>query len=179
MYLWRNIRFRSVPHTLIHDPKSITTDPMTMYLQWRRSWYDLGRSRYARVDQLTLWVRSNRRYLSPLYRYMRLPLPIASSCPSMGTMDPVYSALLLVQILKQQVILEQQTVLALLFQWRIVVSWSDHTLSKRDRSDRIVSRTVWNILSRIDRIKREWMDGWNRFKRYLSDIEGSLPLPES
>ena len=28
-----------------------------------------------------------------------------------------------------------------------------------DKKGRIVSRPVWNILSKIDRIKREWMDG--------------------
>ena len=82
MYLWRNSRCRYVLHTLIHDPKPITTDPMTMNLRWRRSWYDLGCSRYSHADQLTFWVRSNRRYLSRPYRYMHRPLPISSSCPS-------------------------------------------------------------------------------------------------
>ena len=82
MYLRRNCRFRYVLHTLIHDPKPITTDPMTMYLRWRRSWYDLGRSMYAHAGQLTLWVRYNRRYLSRPYEYRRRSLPIPSSCPS-------------------------------------------------------------------------------------------------
>ena len=31
MYLRHNSRFRYVLHTLIHDPKPITTDPVTMY----------------------------------------------------------------------------------------------------------------------------------------------------
>ena len=34
----RSCRSRYVLHTLIHDPKPIVADPMTMYLQWRRSW---------------------------------------------------------------------------------------------------------------------------------------------
>ena len=83
MYSWRNSRFRYTLHTLIHDPKPITTDPMTMYLRWRWSWYDLDCSRYAHADQLTFWVRSNQRYLSRPYQYMRPPLPIPSSCPSL------------------------------------------------------------------------------------------------
>ena len=134
MYLQCNSWFRYVLHMLIHDPKPIRTDPKTMYLRWR-SWYDLGRSRYAHADQLRFWVRSNQRYLSQPYRYMRQPLPISSSSVPIGTMDPVYGALLLVQILKQHVILEQQTVLALLFQWRSVVSLTDGTASERNRTD--------------------------------------------
>ena len=82
MYLRRNCRFRYVLHTLIRDPKPITADPMMMYLGWRRSWYDLGRSRYAHAGQLTLWVRSNRRYLSRPFKYIRRSLPIPNSCPS-------------------------------------------------------------------------------------------------
>ena len=82
MYLRRNCRFRYVLHTLIHDAKPIATDPMTIYLRWRRSWYDVGRPRYAHADQLTLWVRSNRRYLSWPYKYRRRSLPIPSLCPS-------------------------------------------------------------------------------------------------
>ena len=82
MHLRRNSRFRYVLHALIHDPKPITTDWMTMYLRWRWSWYDLGHSRYAHADQLTFCVRSNRRYLSRPYEYIRRPPPIPSSCPS-------------------------------------------------------------------------------------------------
>ena len=82
MYLRRNCRFWYVLHTLIHDPKPIATDPMTIYLRWRRSWCDVGRPGYAHADQLTLWVRSNRRYLSWPYKYRRRSLPIHSSCPS-------------------------------------------------------------------------------------------------
>ena len=167
MYLRRNSRFRYVLHTLIHDPKPITTNPMTMYLRWRRSWYDLGRSRYAHADQLTFWVRSIRRYLSRPYRYMRRPLPISSSCPS--------------------VLRIQYTVLCFWFKFWNSMSFSSNKLSWHyysngeassaelialstkaieqiiirinKKKDRIVSRPVWNILSRIDRIKREWMDG--------------------
>ena len=81
MYSRRNSRFRYALHTLIHDPKPITTDPMTMYLRWRRSWYDLDRSRYAHADQLTFCVRYNQRYLSR--PCMRRPLTIPSSCLSL------------------------------------------------------------------------------------------------
>ena len=63
MYLRSNSRFRYVVHTPIHDSNPITTDPMTMCLQWHGSWFDLGRSRYAHADQLTFWVRSNIRHL--------------------------------------------------------------------------------------------------------------------
>ena len=51
-------------------------------IRWRRSWYDVGRPRYAHADQLTLWVRSSRRYLSWPNKYRRRSLPIPSSCPS-------------------------------------------------------------------------------------------------
>ena len=44
-----------------------------------------------------------------------------------------------------------------------------------EKKDRIVSRPVWNILTRIDRIKREWMDGID----FLNDATLILPLPES
>ena len=80
--LRRNCRFRYVLHTLIHDPKPIATDLLTIYLRSRRSWYDVGRPGYVHADQLTLWVRSNRRYLSWSYDYRRRSLPIPSSCPS-------------------------------------------------------------------------------------------------
>ena len=33
------------------------------------------------------------------------------------------------------------------------------TIIRTDKTDRIVSRTVWNILSWINRTKREWMEG--------------------
>ena len=81
----RNSRFRYVLHTLIQDPKPITTDTMTMYLRWRRPWYDLGRFSYAHADQLTFWIRlwrADRRYLSRPHKHIRRPLPIPSSCPS-------------------------------------------------------------------------------------------------
>ena len=56
---------------------------------------------------------------------------------------------------------------------------SNRSLSEQIKKDRIVSRPVWNMLNRIDRIKREWMDGWNRFlRRRDSNIEGySLASP--
>ena len=152
MYLRRNSRFRYVPHTLIHNPKPITTDPMTMCLRWRRSWYDLGHSRYVHADQLTFWVQSNRRYWSRPYKYMRRPLPTPSSCPSAPWI--------------------RHTVPCFPFKFwnrRSVVSLTltDGTASKRDRidhhqnrqKDRIFSGTVWNIISRMDRTKPEWMDG--------------------
>ena len=60
-------------HTPIHDPKPNTTDAMTMYLRWRRSWYDLGRSRYAHADRLTFWIRSIGRYLSRPYKKIYVP----------------------------------------------------------------------------------------------------------
>ena len=82
MYLGGNCRFRYVLKTLIHDPKPIATDPMMIYLRWWRSWCNVGRPRYAHADQLTLWVWSNRRYLSWPYKYRRRSLPIPSSCPS-------------------------------------------------------------------------------------------------
>ena len=50
---------------------------------------------------------------------------------------------------------------------------SKRSLSEQIKKDRIVSRPVWNILNNIDRIKREWMDGWNIFlRRRDSNIEG-------
>ena len=153
---------------------------MTIYLRWRRSWYDLGRSRYARADQLTFWVRSIRRYLSRPYRYMRRPLPISSSCPSVPRI--------------------QYAVPCFGFKFGNSMSFSSNKLSwhyysngeassaeliafsakaieqiiiRTDKKS-IVSTPVWNIISRIDRIKREWMDGWNRFlKRCDSNVEGS------
>ena len=166
MYLRHNSRFRYVLHTLIHDPKPITTDPMTMYLRWRRSWYDFSRSRYAHADQFTFWVRSNRRYLSRPYRYMRRPLPIPISCPSVPWI--------------------QYTVPCFWFKFWNSMSFSSNRLSwhfysdggassayltalpakeieqiiiRTDKKDRIASRTVWNILSIIDLTKREWING--------------------
>ena len=57
---------------------------------------------------------------------------------------------------------------------------SNRSSSEQIRKDRTACRTVWNILSRIDRTKREWMDGWNIFLKWCpSNIEGSFPLPES
>ena len=89
----------------------------------------------------------------------------------------------LVHILKQHVILGLQTVLALLFRWRMssaeLIALSAKAIEqiiRTDKKDRIVSRTDWNILSRLDLTKREWMDGWNRYlKRCPSNIEGSSP----
>ena len=52
----------------------------------------------------------------------------------------------------------------------------DQIIIRTDKRDRIVSRTVWNILSRKDRTKWEWMDGWNRFfKRCPSNMWGLRP----
>ena len=51
------------------------------------------------------------------------------------TMDAEYGALHLVHILKQIVILEQQTVLALLFRWWSIVGLTDRTVGKTDRTD--------------------------------------------
>ena len=95
----RNSRFRYVLHTLIQDPKPITTDTMTMYLRWRRPWYDLVRFSYAHADQLTFWIRlwrADRRYLSRTHKHIRRPLPIpivlahrhhgsSIRCPALGS----------------------------------------------------------------------------------------------
>ena len=43
---------------------------------------------------------------------------------------------------------------------------SNRSPSEQIRKDRIVSRTVWNILSRVERTKRKWMDEWNRFLKW-------------
>ena len=63
------------------------------------------------------------------------------------------------------------------------LNWSHRQQKRSNRSseqikkDRIVSRTDWNILSRLDLTKQEWMDGWNRYlTRCPSNIEGSSPL---
>ena len=162
MYLRRKSRFRYVLHTLVHDPKPITTDPMTMYIRWRRSWYDLARCRYVHADQLTFWVRFNQRYLSRSYRYICAhlcqPLVLAHWYHGFSIRCPVFGS-----NSKRACHSRATDCPGTTLRCRSVVSLTDRTASKRGRidhhqnrqTDRIVSRTVWNITSKIDRTKRE------------------------
>ena len=101
------------------------------------------------------------RDICPDHRYMRRPLPISSSCPSVPRI--------------------QYTVLCYWFKFWNSISFSSNELSwhyysngeassaelialsakaieqiiiRMDKKDRIVSRPVWNILSKIDRMDR-------------------------
>ena len=170
MYSRRNSRFRYALHTLIHDPKPITTDPMTMYLRWRRSWYDLDRSRYAHADQLTFCVRSNQRYLSRPYQYI-----CADHCRSLVLAYHYHGSSIRCSVFGsyfETACHSRATDCSgtIPMEERPQLNWShwqqnrsNRSLAEQIKKDRIVSRTVWSVLSRIGRTEREWMYGWNRY----------------
>ena len=119
---------------------------------------------------------------------MRRPLPISSSCPSVPWIQYTVPCFWLKFWNSMSFSSDRLSWHYYSNGGRRQLNWSHwlsakeikQTVIRTDKTDRIVSRIVWNILSWIDRIKREYMDGWNRFlKRCSSNIEGSSPLPES
>ena len=189
MYLRRNSRFRYVLHKLMHDLKPITTSPMTMYLRWGQSGYDLY-SKYAQADQLTFWVRSNRRYcpdhinictdhcrslLVLVHRYHGSGI----QCPAFGSYSITAGHSRATDCPSSSILMEE----------RHRLNWShsrqnteiEQIISKADKKDHIVSRTVWSVPSRTYRTSRNgWMAWWNRFlNRCSTNIEGSSPLQVS
>ena len=166
---WLPIRWRCAYDD--DNPDMIWAAPGTLMQTSLRSEYDLiSDISPDRINKCTDHCRS----LVPAHRYHGYSI----RCPAFGSNSETACHFRVTDCPGTTIPMEERRQL----NWSHWLSAKEikQTVIRTDKTDRIVSRIVWNILSWIDRIKREYMDGWNRFlKRCSSNIEGSSPLPES